>query len=188
MIKNGSSMKEYINAIKFVGYLMSEEDNYTEAYTRARAGDEFVKKALGKGTDTDEYKALVSAASRYRKNPLVVDILTLVQVPWDIMYAHAAHGAFGVLTKEMVQAPLSKDRIAAAEAVLKYVKPNELKIQMEAGPGALSMGESLSRQLLEVSAMQKKLLESGQDIKSVQRIGINLNDDEQIEDAEVYDG
>lgn len=187
MFNNSAGLKEYINAVKFVGYLMSEEDNYTEAYMKARCNDEFVKKAVGKDANSDEYKAVVAAASRYRKNKLVVDLLTQVQVPWDIMYAHAAHGAFRVLTNEMVNAPLSRDRINAAKTVLENVKPNDMKIELEAGPGVTSMGETLSKQLLEVSAMQKKLLESGQDISSVQRLGVSLEDGD-VQDAEVVNG
>ena len=81
------SMRAYVNAIRFCAYLVSMDDNYTEAYKRTFYDTDFVKVRANVSTSDPRYAELTSAASRYRRSKLVVDILTLSQVPLDMLFA-----------------------------------------------------------------------------------------------------
>ena len=71
-----ASIIEYLNALKFCSYLITYEDSSTKAYIRVFSNRDFVKNRMDLPTESNEYKALVSAASRYRQSKLVVEILT----------------------------------------------------------------------------------------------------------------
>lgn len=178
MLKHSYSLKDYVRAVKFCAYLITEGDNTVEAYKRAMADDEFVKKRIGAKAGTAEYNALTAAASRYRQRKIVREVLTVSQMPLYLMFQGERYRAVEVLANEMTAAAFSKDRIAAADKLLTHVKPPEnLQIELEVGPNAeaKSMQESLSEQLAHTVAMQKRLLESGVDIKDVQRLGIKAD-------------
>jgi hypothetical protein len=178
MIEGSYSMKEYINALKFVAYLATDADNLTEAYKKARANDTFVQERLEAKTDSNEYKELTNAASRYRKTPLVQKLLTQSNMPLYLMFQGTTYQAVAVLSNEMHTAAFSKDRISAAKAILEHVKPPEnLQIELEVGPSAeaQSMQSQLSAQLAETVAMQKRMLDAGVDISQVQKLGLKAD-------------
>lgn len=185
-----ASIPEYINALKFCAYLEAEDGNLTEAYIRARGNDRFVADRRGAEVGSPDYNALTSAASRYRKTPMVRKILTQSDMPLYLMFQGSRYGAVAVLAKEMVEAKYSKDRITAAKFLLDTVKPPEsLEVELQVGPNqeAKDMSTQLSEQLAASVAMQKKMLEAGVDFKQATTLGINLNSDD-VEDAEVIDG
>ena len=186
MIEGSYSIKEYINALKFVAYLATDADNLTEAYKKARANDQFVQERLEARTDSNEYKELTNAASRYRKTPLVQKLLTQSNMPLYLMFQGTTYQAVAVLSNEMHTAAFSKDRISAAKAILEHVKPPEnMQIELAVGPSAeaQSMQSQLSAQLAETVAMQKKMLDAGVDISQVQRLGLKAD----ILEAEVVE-
>lgn len=189
MQKNSSSMKEYVNAIKFCAYLEAEEFNITEAYKRARATDEFVIARVNAPTDSSQYKELTNAASRFHKTPLVRQILLQSDMPLYLMFQGERYRAVSVLADEMVNADYSKDRISAAEKLLTHVKPPEnLNVELQVGPSqeAKDMSAQISEQLAESVAMQRKMLEAGVDFTKATQLGININDE--IIDVEVSNG
>ena len=81
MFETNSGMKDFINAVKFCAYLESEDGNLYQAYKKARAQDDFVKEKADDPVDSPGYNAIVSAASRYRKTPLVRKILAQANMP-----------------------------------------------------------------------------------------------------------
>lgn len=183
MSKNRAGIREYIDAIKFCAYLVSMEDNYTEAYKRTFSYRDFVKERLTVGPESVKYKELTSAASRYRRSKLVVDILTYSQVPLDIMFAGARYKAIGVLAREMEQAQYSRDRISAAKELLAAVKgPENMKIELDIGVKETSAVQSLNAQLAELASNSLKHLEAG--TTSLSKLGAMKAADEVI-DAEV---
>jgi len=162
MGKNRAGIKDYINAIKFCAYLISMEDNYTEAYKKTFFYRDFVKNRMFVSTDSAEYKELSSAASRYRRNKLVVDILTYSQVPLDILFSGARYKAIGVLADEMENADYSKDRIAAAKELLLAVKgPENVKIELDIGVKEDSAIKNLNEQLAQIASNSLLHLQSG---------------------------
>lgn len=154
-------IKEYISAIRFCAYLISMDDNYTEAYKRTFYDRKFVKDRITLDTSDPRYGELTSAASRYRRSKLVVDILTLSQVPLHIMFAGARHQAVEVLTRVMMTAKYDRDKIAAADKVLQHTASLAAKIDLDINVKESSAVQSLSEQLARVAATQKILLESG---------------------------
>ena len=183
MAKNRAGIREYVDAIKFCAYLVSMEDNYTEAYKKTFSYRDFVKDRMNVSPDTPKYNELTSAASRYRRSKLVVDLLTYSQVPLDIMFSGYRYKAIGVLAREMESAQYSRDRIAAAKELLVAVKgPDNVKIELDIGVKETSAVASLNAQLAEIASNSLKHLEAG--TTSVAALGA-LKPKEEILDAEV---
>lgn len=187
MQKNKASLKDYLNAIRFSAYLISMDDNYTEAYKKVFWDRDFVKNRVTAPTESTEYKELTSAASRYGRSKLVVDILTLSQVPLDMMFAGARYKAVGVLANEMVTAKFPKDRIMAAKELLAATKgPDNMKIELDVGVQENSAVDQLNAQLAEMAAKQKTLLEQG--VSNLAELGgMKVKQDDVLE-GEVVDG
>jgi hypothetical protein len=137
------------------------DDNYTEAYKRVFFDRDFVQERLGVATNSKEYGELTSAASRYRRSKLVTDILTLSQTPLDLIFAGHRVKAIGVLADRMENGKLDKDRIAAADALLKHTTPKDFKIELDMGFKQDSATQNLMDQLAAISQRQKELLTNG---------------------------
>ena len=163
MMNNKAGIKEYIDAIRFCAYLISLEDNYTEAYKKTFSYRDFVKNRLDVTPDSSKYRELTNAASRYRRSKLVVDLLTFSQVPLDILFSGYRYKAIGVLANEMETAAYSRDRIAAAKELLLAVKgPENKKIELEIGVKESSAIANLKQQLTDLANDSLIQLESGQ--------------------------
>jgi len=168
-------IKEYARAIKFCAYLMSMDDNYTEAYKKVFFDRAFVRERMNLPTDSVQYKELTSAASRYRRSKLVVDILTISQAPLDVMFGGARMKAVMVLADTMMTAKYDRDKINAAKELLAATKgPDSVKMELEVGPNkaAVEIQTRLFDQLAQLSRQQHTRLLDGESINSVQRIGI----------------
>lgn len=188
MTKNRAGMKEYLNAIRFCAYLISLDDNYTEAYKKTFYNRDFVKERISAPVGSIEYRELTSAASRYRRSKLVVDILTMSQVPLDLMFLGYRYKAINTLATEMTEAKYSRDRINAAKFLLEATKGAD-QIQLDIGVGttdrSINLQEQLNNNLSQLIANQAALLDMGASIKDVQKIGINLNTiDVEVEEYE----
>ena len=188
MEKHRASMQDYIYALRFCAYLITEEDNIVNAYRRAFADREFVYSRAGCKSDSPEYAALTSAASRYRKSKLVTDILTISQAPLHIMFQGERFKAMQVLADRMQNANYDKDKIAAADALLKHTAPNEkMKIELDVGIGTNSSMQNLTDQLAIMAARQQELLSKGLSLVDVQKIGVSLNIPSDIEEGEIIE-
>jgi len=162
MVKNKVGVVDFINALRFCAYLLSMDDNYTEAYKKTFITRKFVQDRLDVSSEDPKYRELTSAASRYRNSKVVVDILTIADVPLYLMFQGARWKAVGVLAREMEDAPYSKDRIAAADKLLSHVKPPEnIQIEMDIGVKENSAVQNLNDQLAELASRQKHHLELG---------------------------
>lgn len=160
--RSGVGMKDYVNAVRFCAYLMTVDDNYTEAYVKTFRDRDFVKERIGASTQSIEYRELTKAASRYRASKLVVDILTISQVPLDLMFTGARYRAVGVLATLMETAKYDKDRINAAKELLAATKgPEKLQVSLGVGAGESSAIDRLQEQLVLIAARQSKLLAAG---------------------------
>jgi len=175
MARNQVGIKDYLRAIRFCAYLISMDDNFTEAYKRTFGDRKFVKERMNLPRDSIRYNELTSAASRYRRSKLVTAILTLSQVPLDLMFTGARYKAIGVLAGIMETSKYDRDRINAAKELLAATKgPENVKMELEVGPSAdaVKQQNKLFEQLADISAAQHKRLLRGEDVKSVQKIGI----------------
>ena len=163
LTKHKAGIRELVDAVRFCAYLMSMEDNYTEAYKRVFAYRDFVKDRLSALPGSKEYNELSGAASRYRNmNKLVTDLIAYSQIPLRLMFLGAKFDAVGVLVREMKEAQYSRDRIAAAKEVLLALKePENVKIELDIGVKETSAVASLNSQLAELASNSLKHLEAG---------------------------
>ena len=187
MVRNKASIKDYLNAIRFCAYLITMDDNYTEAYKKVFGDRDFVKERMDLPTDDPRYKELTSAASRYRNtSKLVTEILTLSQAPLDLMFMGARYKAIGVLADIMENGRFDRDKINAAKELLAATKGAE-KMQLDIGVGttdkAINLQEQLNQQIAQLVANQLLMLQTGANIDEVQKVGININ----YVDAEVLE-
>lgn len=158
----GVGLKDYINALRFCAYLVTVDDNYTEAYTKTFYMRDFVKERVGADTKSVEYRELTTAASRYRKSRLVVEILTVSQVPLDMMFTGARYKAVAVLADRMENSRLDRDKINAAKELLAATKgPENVRVAMDVGVQENSATQNLMDQLSAIAVRQKGLIESG---------------------------
>lgn len=156
-----ASVPEFLNAIRFCAYISTEDANYTEAYKRVFCEREFVRERINAPTDSQKYVELTSAASRYRRSKLVVDILTVSQVPLDLIFSGYRYKAIGVLAGLMENARYDRDRINAAKELLVATKgADNVKIELDVGVQESSAIQQLNEQLTEVAHRQKLLLEA----------------------------
>lgn len=157
-----TSVPEYLNAIRFCSYMSTNESNYTEAYKKVFADRDFVKRRMNLPTDDPRYAELTSAASRYRRTKLVVDILTASQVPLDMIFSGYRYKAIGVLAEVMMEGRYDRDRVSAAKELLAATAGAEnVKIELDIGIKEDSAVKQLNDQLSIMAATQKDLLESG---------------------------
>ena len=158
----GVGIKEYLNALKFCAYLTTVDDNYTEAYKRTFYFRDFVKERISADTSSVQYRELTAAASRYRKSKLIVDILTVSQMPLDLMFTGARYKAIAVLADRMEFSKLDRDKINAAKELLLATKGSEnMKIALDIGVQESSATQNLMDQLSAIAVRQKRLIESG---------------------------
>jgi hypothetical protein len=187
MVKNKVGITDFVNALRFCAYLLSQDDNYTEAYKKTFYNREFVKNRMNVEPGSKEYRELTSAASRYRNSKVVVDILTIADVPLYLMFQGARWKAVGVLANEMETAAYSRDRINAADKLLQHVKPPEnIQIEMDIGVKENSAVQQLNDQLAELAKSQKTHLESGS--ATLEDFGSMKVRDDSIIDAEIENG
>ena len=168
MVRNKASIKDYLNAIRFCAYLITMDDNYTEAHKKVFGDRDFVKERMHLPTDDPRYKELTSAASRYRNtSKLVTEILTLSQAPLDLMFMGARYKAIGVLADIMENGRFDRDKINAAKELLAATKGAE-KMQLDIGVGttdkAINLQEQLNQQIAQLVANQQLMLQIGANI------------------------
>lgn len=186
MINNKASVREFIDAIRFCAYLVTMDDNYTEAYKKTFYYRDFVKERISADTKSIKYAELTSAASRYRRNnKLVADLLVYSQAPLEIMFLGWRYKAVGVLADTMMNAKLDRDKINAAKELLVATKgPETKKIELDIGVKENSAIASLNEQLSVMAGKQVMLLESG--ARELSDFGSLKPKQEDVVDAEIY--
>ena len=157
-----SSVPEYLNAIKFVAFMSTNDSNYTEAFKKVFSHRPFVLERMDLPTGSSKYAELTSAASRYRRTKLVIDIFTVSQVPLDMIFAGKRIKALAVLAEIMEDGNLDKDRINACDVLLKNTAgPENIKIELDIGVKEDSAVKQLNEQLADLAASQYRLLSTG---------------------------
>ncbi len=181
MKKARAPLPDYLNAIRFCAYIMTNDSNYTEAYKKVFCEREFVKKRMSANRSSPLYGELTSAASRYRRTKLVTDILTVSQVPLDLMFTGHRYKAISVLASVMEDAKLDRDKINAAKELLAATKgPENVKVELDVGVKESSAVQQLNDQLVEIAARSITHLTSGS--TTLQELGgLKVVDDDILE-------
>lgn len=162
MQQNRVGIKEYLNALRFCAYLISMDDNLTEAYKRVFADRDFVKERMNASPGSVGYNEITSAASRFRRSKIVVDILTVSQVPLHLMFTGYAYEAVGVLYNVMNTAKYDRDKINAAKELLAATKgPENVKIELDVGIKESSAITQLNEQLAKFASASLTHLQAG---------------------------
>lgn len=157
-----SSIPEYLNAIRFCAYMMTNNSNYTDAYKKVFAHRDFVKERKDLHYTDPKYGELTKAASRYRQTKLITDILTASQVPLDLIFTGHRYKAIGVLADVMENGKYDRDRINAAKELLAATKgPDNVKIELDVGVKESSAVQQLNDQLAEIAGRSIKHLNAG---------------------------
>ena len=157
-----ASVPEYLNAIRFCAYMSTNDSNYTEAYKKVFSNRDFVQQRMNLPTNDPRYGELTSAASRYRRTKLVTDILTVSQVPLDLIFTGHRYKAIGVLAEVMESGKYDRDRINAAKELLAATKgPENMKIELDVGVSESSAVQQLNDQLAEIAGRSLKHLQAG---------------------------
>lgn len=187
MEKNKASLRDYLAAIRFCAYLESEEYNVTEAYKKSHCHTDFVRERLDSPTSSAEYKQLTNAASRYRKRPMIVQILTQSQLGLHLMFQGEQYRAINVLSDIMVNGRSEMARVAAAKELLANTKAPETKrIELDIGVKNHDAMVDLNSQLAEFAAMSIEQLKNGKvDLKILG--AMKTKQDEDIIDGEIED-
>ena len=186
MEKQKASLKDYLAAIRFCAYLESEDYNLTEAYKKSHCHTEFVRERLDSPTNSAEYKQLTNAASRYRKRPLIVQILTQSQLGLHLMFQGEQYRAINVLSDIMVNGRSEMARVAAAKELLANTKaPETHKIELDIGIRNESAMESLNAQLAQFAIESMNQLKTGKtDLKTLGSMKV-IEDSEEVIDVDV---
>lgn len=183
MEKNKASLKDYLAAVRFCAYLESEDYNITEAYKKSHCHTEFVRARLDVATNSAEYKQLTNAASRFRKRPMVVQILTQSQLGLHLMFQGEQYRAINVLSDIMVNGRSEMARVAAAKELLANTKaPETHKLELDIGIRNESAMESLNAQLAQFALQSMEQLKNGKvDLSTLGAMAVA----EEVIDAEV---
>lgn len=181
MKKARAPLPDYLNAIRFCAYIMTNSSNYTEAYKKVFSDRDFVKNRLTALKNSPQYSELTSAASRYRRTKLVTDILTVSQVPLDLMFTGHRYKAISVLANVMETAKLDRDKVSAAKELLAATKgPDSVKIELDVGVTESSAIQQLNDQLAEIAGRSIKHLEAGS--TNLKELGaLKVTDDDILE-------
>ena len=188
MEKHSSSLKDYLAAIRFCAYLESEDYNLTEAYKKSHCHTEFVRARLDAPTNSAEYKQLTNAASRFRKRPMVIQILTQSQLGLHLMFQGEQYRAIHVLADIMVNGRSEMARVSAAKELLASTKAPEIKkVELDIGYKNESAMRDLNDQLASFAMESLKGLQEGKfDLKYLG--AMKTKSDEDIIDVEDEDG
>lgn len=148
---------DYLNAVAYVTYKLlgySNKDAYTKTFP------DRVRKMVAMGYDEKRQSA---AISNYHKGQLVMGILQQSVVPAFVLHQGKVHQAIGVLAEVMEDpAALNKDRVAAADALLKHLTPPEQKeVNINLGVNPNSGMEELKAQIQDLAIAQRQAIQSG---------------------------
>ena len=179
------SFAQYTSAVKFCAYTMGGNVSAKDAYIRTFGHRDFVKDKMDLDKNSNKGKELSSAASRYSNSPLVQELARRESIAIYLSYRKQVHDAFGVLEDEMHNAPLSKDRIMAADRYIVHARPPEI-IQIEANVNhstGVDVQSSIMEQLESLASRQKQMFDSGISIEQIQKLGIKT----EVIDVEIDD-
>lgn len=116
-----NSLKEYVEAMKFVTYVNGGDD-IAEAYMKAKSSNKNMI-LLNASSDMLAYNEAKKNALAFSKSKLVVKLQASLDYPIHLLFAGYKYQAIEVLRSEMKNAPLSKDRITAADRLLHHLTP-----------------------------------------------------------------
>ena len=174
-----TKLRELINAVKFCNL----KRNYDNKKAWSIVFPEKYDKLIREGRQVDSHVAM------YNQSQLVVEIDKEMLIPVHLQYQPYFHAAvkkqFDLMrgrAKNMNGEPMNVSAMVqhlASKSLMEITAmPQEAKIDLTISKGAeeVSLQKEMNSQLASLVALQKKRLDAGESIDSVQKIGIELNE------------
>ena len=162
---------DYMNAIAYVTYKLlgnSNQDAYKLAFPDRH------RDMVAKGYDA---KKISSFVSNYHKGQLVSAILQQTIVPAFVLHQSKFHDAINTQHSiAMDDTALNKDRVAAADSLIKALTPPQAKeVNINLGVQESSGMKELHALLTDTARKQKEFIEQGGDVKSIAEQGLIID-------------
>lgn len=155
--------EDYLNAVayttcKLLGH--SNQDSYQAVFP------DRVRTMVAKGYDKKQISSFVSA---YHKGQLVTAILQQTIVPAFVLHQGKFHDAIVALHEIATDtAALNKDRVAAADSLVRNLTPPQAKeVNINLGVQESSGMAELRAQITEVAKQQQQLARDGYSVKAI---------------------
>jgi hypothetical protein len=150
------SIKDYVNAVKFVSFRLLGNSNY-KSYVKTFP--ERYQRLKSEGFSEDSVRGFVSA---YTRNKLVTGIFEQTLIPSYVLNQDLYQQALNVQADLMLNAKSEKVRSDAANSILNHLKlPETQKVSLDLN---IKQDESiieLRRTTMELVKRQKEMLETG---------------------------
>lgn len=163
VLKGGKySIKDYINAVKFVTYKMLD---YPDIDAYIATFPERHKRLRNNGLQKDDMHPY---ANKFKKSKLVTSIFEQTIIPTHILNAPLYQKALTELSKIMVTSRSDIARVNAATSILQHTKPPETQhLQLDVGVKEDGVVSDLRKAVEDLTEMQMKNLKQGQDLQEV---------------------
>lgn len=162
---------DYMNAISYVTYkLLGHSNQDAFKYTFP----DRMRVMTAKGYDARQISSYVAA---YHKGQLVTAILQQTIVPAFILHQSKYHDAANALHEILTDtSALNKDRVAAADSLMKHLTPPVAKeVNINLGVQESSGMSELRNLLAETARQQKDFIENGGDVKQIAEQGLVID-------------
>lgn len=157
------TLKQYVTAVRYVCFKMQDCTN-EEAY--AKTFPERYQELLDQGLDSRRIGGYVS---QWNKRILVQKLFEQAMIPVHIFNAEIYQKAINAQAHLMVSSNSDLVRTQAANSLLAHLKPPETsKIELDVNVREDKVIQDLKSTIAELSAMQKKQIESG--VTSAQQV------------------
>lgn len=116
------SLIDFIRALKFITYTNNGFDNF-EAYIKAFSDLDNIREYV-LTSNLDLETKIKKSATLYAKSKFILKLTSAMDYPLTLLFNGYRYQAIEQLRQEMLNANLSKDRIAAADKLLVHLAPN----------------------------------------------------------------
>lgn len=163
-----NSLKEFVAAMKFVTYVNGGDD-VTEAYIKAKSYDKDML-VLGASSNVVAHNEAKKNALMFSKSKLVMKLQAALDYPMHLLFAGYKYQAIECLRTEMKNAPLSKDRITAADRLLHHLTPQLENVNLSIN----AFGDKATQNILDTyrTALSKFAYEKGKFIEENKKLSI----------------
>jgi hypothetical protein len=163
--------QDYMNAVSYVTYKLlghSNQDAFKFTFP------DRIRTMTAKNYDAKQISSFVAA---YHKGQLVTAILQQTIVPAFVLHQSKYHDAANALHEILTDtSALNKDRVAAADSLMKHLTPPVAKeVNINLGVQESSGMTELRNLLTETARQQKAFIEEGGDVKAIAEQGLIID-------------
>lgn len=155
--------EDYLNAVAYVTYKML---GHTNQDSFAHTFPDRIRRMTAAGYDKQKISSFVAA---YAKGQLVSAILEQAIIPVFVLHQSKYHDAIRTQHEiAMDDTALNKDRVAAADSLIKALTPPQTKeVNINLGVQETSGMKELRETILELASSQRHAIQNGADVKHI---------------------